>query len=84
MAYAVTYLFGAGGTAYFLVAFGFRMLDRDMAKRCKEYEQELGEGSATGTFSAYQNWTIRAYRLEAIPGGVAPPGARGGLPGPGR
>jgi len=72
MAYAVTYLFGAGGTAYFLVAFGFRMLDRDMAKRCKEYEQELGEGSATGTFSAYQNWTIRAYRLAAIPGGVAP------------
>ncbi len=42
MAYAVTYLFGAGGTAYFLVAFGFRMLDRDMASRCKEYEAETG------------------------------------------
>jgi putative transport protein len=73
MAYAVTYLFGAGGTAYFLVAFGFRMLDRDMAKRCKEFEQEMGKGSATDTFSAYQNWTIRAYRLAGIPEGVTPP-----------
>ncbi len=72
MAYAVTYLFGAGGTAYFLVAFGFRMLDRDMASRCKEYEEKLGGGSATDTFNAYQNWTIRAYRLAGIPEGVAP------------
>ena len=52
IAYAVTYLFGAGGTAYFLVAVGFRMLDCDMAARCKEYEQTLGEGSATDTFNA--------------------------------
>jgi putative transport protein len=73
MAYAVTYLFGAGGTAYFLVAVGFRMLDRDMAKRCKEFEQTLGEGSGTDTFSAYQNWSIRAHRLAGIPEGVAPP-----------
>jgi putative transport protein len=73
MAYAVTYLFGAGGTAYFLVAFGFRILDRDMARRCKEFEQELGAGSATGSFSAYQNWSIRAYRLTGMPGGVATP-----------
>jgi putative transport protein len=73
MAYAVTYLFGAGGTAYFLVAVGFRMLDRDMAGRCKEYEKELGGGHAAGTFNAYQNWSIRAYRLAGISGGVAPP-----------
>ena len=73
MAYAVTYLFGAGGTAYFLVAVGFRMLDRDIAARCREYEQRLGEGSATDRFSAYQNWTIRAYRLAGIAEDVAPP-----------
>ncbi len=42
MAYAVTYLFGAAGTAYFLTTLGFRMLDKDVVARCREYERSLG------------------------------------------
>ena len=70
MAYAVTYLFGAAGTAYFLVTIGSRMLDRNVAERCKEYERELG-GTETGSVSAYQQWNIRGYRIDRIPNGQA-------------
>lgn len=66
MGYAVTYLFGAAGTAYFLVTIGFRLLDRDVAARCREYERELG-GAVSDTVSAYQNWDIRAYRIDRLP-----------------
>ncbi len=68
MGYAVTYLFGAAGTAYFLVTIGFRMLGRDVPAQCRAYERELG-GAETGTISAYQNWDIRAYRIERLPEG---------------
>lgn len=70
MGYAVTYLFGAAGTAYFLVTIGFRMLGRDTAARCREYEQHLGAGDG-GSESAYQQWTIRAYRIERLPDGLS-------------
>lgn len=69
MGYAVTYLFGAAGTAYFLVTIGFRMLDRDMVARCREYEKELG-GAEPGAVSAYQHWAIRAHRIERLPEGL--------------
>lgn len=70
MGYAVTYLFGAAGTAYFLITIGFRMLDRDLPARCKEYEKELGGADADAT-SAYQQWAIRAYRIERLPDATA-------------
>lgn len=72
MAYAVTYLFGAAGTSYFLVTIGFRLLDRDVAARCREYERTLGATAGdSGGHSAFQNWGIRAYRIEQMPAGVA-------------
>jgi putative transport protein len=71
MAYAVTYLFGAAGTAYFLTTLGFRMLDKDVVARCREYEKSLGaEASEGGVPSALQNWNVRAYRIERLPGGA--------------
>lgn len=69
MGYAVTYLFGAAGTAYFLVTVGFRMLDRDVKARCRELERELG-GADTGVVSAYRSWDIRAYRIERLSAGM--------------
>ncbi len=72
MAYAVTYLFGAAGTAYFLTTLGFRMLDTDVVARCKEYEQNLGSpASDGGGHSALQNWNVRAYRVEHLPQGAS-------------
>ncbi|MBL8002096.1 MAG: hypothetical protein JNL05_09060 [Flavobacteriales bacterium] len=65
MAYAVTYLFGAAGTAYFLTSIGFRMLDKDVTARCREYERSLGaDPAAEGRPSALQNWVVRGYRIE--------------------
>lgn len=42
VAYAVTYIFGTAGTAWFLASVGPKILGVDLAKASKEYEEEHG------------------------------------------
>ena len=42
VAYAVTYLFGTAGSAWFLASIGPKLLRVDLAKECAEYEVEMG------------------------------------------
>jgi len=42
VAYAVTYIFGTAGTAWFLASIGPKLLGKDVVKQTKEYEQSLG------------------------------------------
>ena len=46
VAYAVTYLFGTAGSAWFLASIGPKLLGVDLAKACKEYEEKMGAGEA--------------------------------------
>lgn len=65
VAYAVTYLFGTAGSAWFLASIGPKILRVDLAKACKEYENKMG-GSSTepGVISAYQELAVRAFRIS--------------------
>lgn len=42
VAYAVTYIFGTAGTAWFLASLGPKILGGDVKKQSKEYEESLG------------------------------------------
>lgn len=42
VAYAVTYIFGTAGTAWFLASVGPKLLGKDIVKQTKEYEASLG------------------------------------------
>jgi putative transport protein len=42
VAYAVTYLFGTAGSAWFLAFIGPRLLGVDLVEECKAYERRLG------------------------------------------
>lgn len=42
VAFAVTYIFGTAGTAWFLSAIGPKLLGKDVFKQTKEYEVQLG------------------------------------------
>ncbi len=42
VAYAVTYIFGTAGTAWFLASLGPKILGGDIKKQSKEYEESLG------------------------------------------
>lgn len=64
VAYAVTYLFGTAGSAWFLASIGPKLLGVDLAKACKEYEEKMGAGEAEdGTMSAYSKVAVRAYTV---------------------
>ncbi len=64
VAYAVTYLFGTAGSAWFLASMGPKLLRVDLAKECADYEAKMG-GSAVedGQMSAYRRLTTRAYQV---------------------
>jgi putative transport protein len=65
VAYAVTYLFGTAGSAWFLAKVGPKLLRVNLAEESKKLEQELGGGTAmeAGITSAYFPVVARAYRL---------------------
>jgi putative transport protein len=66
--YAVTYIFGTIGSAIILAQLGPKLLGIDLPKACKEYEALLGGGVTSkepGIFSAYRNFELRAYRVDA-------------------
>jgi len=66
IAYAVTYLFGTAGSAWFLAFIGPRLLGVNLAEECKDYERRLGglkaqeEGRGTDAKVAF-----RAYKIAS-------------------
>jgi putative transport protein len=62
VAYAVTYLFGTAGSAWFLASVGPKILGVDIARACAEYEAQMGGTShVNDQMSAYRRLTTRAY-----------------------
>ena len=64
IAYAVTYLFGTAGSAWFLASIGPKVLGGNLVQACKELEAKMGEGEEeAGVVSAYARFVARTYRL---------------------
>ncbi len=65
VAYAVTYLYGTAGSAWFLASIGPKLLRVNLAKECADYEAKMG-GSADEEehMSAYRRLTTRAYQVR--------------------
>ncbi|MBD8347292.1 aspartate-alanine antiporter [Dysgonomonas sp. HGC4] len=68
VAYAVTYIFGTAGTAWFLSSIGPKILGGDIVKQTKEYEASLGgsiqdEDSSLGY--AYNGATFRVIQANS-------------------
>jgi putative transport protein len=64
VAYAVTYLFGTAGSAWFLASVGPKLLRIDLAKECKEYEAKMGGSLAEeGSLTTYPKVALRAYKI---------------------
>lgn len=66
VAYAVTYIFGTAGTAWFLSSMGPRLLGKNIVEKTKEYEKMLG-GSLNEEDSsmeyAYDGTTFRSVKV---------------------
>jgi putative transport protein len=66
VAYAVTYLYGTAGSAWFLASIGPKLLRVDLAKECADYEAKMGGAAdADDQMSAYRRLTTRAYQVGA-------------------
>jgi putative transport protein len=66
VAYALTYLFGTAGAAWFIASLGPKILRVDLAAECKELDAKMGAtGSTTEgrVISASHRFGIRAYRV---------------------
>jgi putative transport protein len=63
VAYAVTYLYGTAGSAWFLASIGPKLLRVDLAKECADYETKLGGGLNQGSDTAYRPRSTRAYQV---------------------
>ena len=64
VAYAVTYIFGTAGSAWFLASVGPKILGVDLPAECKQLEREMGAGQPEpGIISAYTRLAARAYEL---------------------
>jgi putative transport protein len=62
VAYAVTYIFGTAGSAWFLASIGPKILGVDLARECANYEAKMGGTADTSEhMSAYRRLTTRAY-----------------------
>jgi putative transport protein len=66
VAYAVSYLFGTAGVAWFLSRVGPRLLGVDLAAACAALERGGGEGEP-GETPAGGPFLIRAFRAEGPP-----------------
>lgn len=65
VAYAVTYLFGTAGSAWFLASIGPKLLRVDLAKECADYEAKMGgQLEEGGGVSGYHRLTTRAYEVK--------------------
>ena len=66
VAYAVTYLYGTAGSAWFLASIGPKLLRVDLAKECADYEAKMGGSAGEGDqMSAYRRLATRAYQVGA-------------------
>lgn len=68
VAYAVTYIFGTAGTAWFLASVGPRLLGGNLAELSKEYEAAHGGAIADDDPSmeaAYDGTSFRVFELKA-------------------
>jgi putative transport protein len=65
VAFAVTFIFGTAGTAWFLSAIGPWILSVDLAEESRKLEREMEQGTEyeAGVTSAYRRYGTRAYRL---------------------
>jgi putative transport protein len=64
VAYAVTYLFGTAGSAWFLATIGPKLLRVNLKAECAKMEEEMGgTPHEAGTMSAYRHVDVRAFRL---------------------
>jgi putative transport protein len=66
VAYAVTYLFGTAGVAWFLSRVGPRLLGIDLAVACATLQQSSGDEEA-GESLAAGPFLIRAFRIQDPP-----------------
>lgn len=68
VAYAVTYIFGTAGTAWFLASIGPKLLGKDFDKKVREYEQSLGGsigGDDASMEAAYDGTTFRVIEASS-------------------
>lgn len=68
VAYAVTYIFGTAGTAWFLASLGPKLLGKDVIQKTREYEQSLGESIGDEDASmeeAYDGTTFRVFEATS-------------------
>lgn len=68
VAYAVTYIFGTAGTAWFLATVGPKLLGKDFDKKVREYEQSLGGNIGDNDASmedAYDGTTFRVIEASS-------------------
>jgi putative transport protein len=65
VAYAVTYIFGTAGTAWFLSVIGPILLGGNVVEKAKELEAEMGTGEDEGgsITTAYDQVAFRAYTI---------------------
>jgi putative transport protein len=64
IAYAVTYIYGTAGSAWFLASLAPKLLGIDLKEECRKYEAELGGAAPPeGVISAYRELGVRAYRV---------------------
>jgi putative transport protein len=66
IAFAVTYIFGTAGVAWFLAALGPKILGVNLAEACGRLESELGgDEPDPSVHTAYHLMDVRAYRITA-------------------
>lgn len=63
IAYAVTYLIGVVGTAFFLAQVAPRLLRINLEEECRRYEQQM-EGIHTPTSTARRDIELRSYAVQ--------------------
>jgi putative transport protein len=63
VAFAVTYLIGVVGAAWFLAQLAPRIMGVDLVEECRRYEQELGGGGTSGPM-ARRDVEYRAYAVQ--------------------
>jgi putative transport protein len=64
VAYAVTYLFGTAGSAWFLSSIAPKLLGINLKEECAKMEAEMGGvPDEAGTMSAYRQFAFRAFKL---------------------
>jgi putative transport protein len=64
VAYAVTYLFGTAGSAWFLSSIAPKLLGINLKEECAKMEKEMGGApQEAGTMSAYRHVDVRAFKL---------------------